>query len=147
MGKLGEDATSDFYEKVGEFAKDKGIIISVISIKGSDTRLENIGSLADITRYELLFHYPTPCFLFGVLKVFFFSFLRGSVDLVEPSNLNFERSVSSTVIATHCTLKFFLHPTLQFKNEDSNLNGNNKSQVVLNLGNVSKVNLLLHFPN
>lgn len=43
-------ASSDFYEQIAQFAKRKGVTISVISIKGTETKLEKLGALADITR-------------------------------------------------------------------------------------------------
>ena len=55
VGSLEGEGGGDFYEQVAQFAKRKGVVISVISIKGADTRLEKLGALADITRgYPIL---------------------------------------------------------------------------------------------
>jgi len=67
------------------------VTISVISIKGADTKLEQLGTLADIT--------------------------RGQVDLVDPLNLNFSTMLQDSVIATNCIVTVVLHQYLSFRNE------------------------------
>ncbi len=42
-------AAAAFYQQIGLFAKQKGIVISVISIQGTECRIENLGQLADLT--------------------------------------------------------------------------------------------------
>jgi len=92
VGSLEGEGGGDFYEQVAQFARRKGVVLSVISIKGADTRLEKLGALADIT--------------------------RGSVDLVDPDNLDFSNLVSAASLATNCVVTLYLHPGLQFVNEE-----------------------------
>ena len=39
----------EFYERVGEYAKSKGLTINVVSIIGDECNLESISKLAEIT--------------------------------------------------------------------------------------------------
>jgi len=65
-------------------------VISVISIKGEQTRLEDIGTVADIT--------------------------RGTVDLVNPKAIEFGESVNKRVFASQCALKLYFPPELRLRN-------------------------------
>ncbi len=66
---------SGFYEQLGHFAKSKGVVISVLSIKGSECKLESLGALTEIT--------------------------SGKVDRVDPLEItkNFQSILSLPVIA------------------------------------------------
>ena len=44
-----KEDVAKFYEDLALFAKTKGIVISVISIKGSEANLENLGKLTEYT--------------------------------------------------------------------------------------------------
>lgn len=39
----------EFYERVGEFAKSKGLTINVVSIIGDECNLDSLSKLADLT--------------------------------------------------------------------------------------------------
>jgi len=73
---------------MGLFAKRKGVVISVISIKGGETKLEKLGAVADIT--------------------------KGEVDLVDPTNLNFSALISGEIYAVNVQLEFHLGGGFEF---------------------------------
>ncbi len=82
-----------WYAKVGESAKQRGVMTSVISIKGDECALANLGKVAAAT--------------------------GGNVDRVDPLQLaqNFSSLLSKPVIATRVNMRFFVHKCLQFRNE------------------------------
>lgn len=47
------EAAEAFYRRVANFAKDHGVVINVISIKGTTCSMEILGLLADITSGEV----------------------------------------------------------------------------------------------
>lgn len=68
------------YQKIGEYAKRKGVRINVISIIGEECNLEQLARLADMT--------------------------GGYVDRVDPQNLtnNFEDILNEKLIASEVSL-------------------------------------------
>ncbi|KAK3097067.1 hypothetical protein FSP39_006081 [Pinctada imbricata] len=98
----------DFYEDVGRKALDKGVSVSVISIKGTDCKLVHLGKVADTT--------------------------GGQVNIVDPLKLTQEFStiLADRIIATNVTATFIIHKELFFFYEDTE-----ESKVVRNVGNVS----------
>jgi len=109
-----KDQASQFYQQLGLFAKNKGITISVISIKGTDCSIENLGSLADIT--------------------------SGVVDRVDPLNLstNFQSILSSPPIAVSVSVSMHLHKGLYIRQEESEAENKQDSYATRDIGNVSK---------
>lgn len=115
MGKLDnfkDDAERDecikFYEDVAESAADNGVSISVITIKGTDCRLVELGKMADKT--------------------------GGQVNIVDPLKLTQEFStiLANKIIATNVVATFILHKELYFFYEETE-----ESKVVRNIGNVT----------
>lgn len=49
IGSLEDNTSALFYQNIGEIAKQNGITISIISIKGEGCKLETLSSLAEIT--------------------------------------------------------------------------------------------------
>jgi len=82
-----------FYRRVAEFAMEKGVMINVITIKGTTCSMENLGILADTT--------------------------SGRVDIVDPLDLitNFHSILAVPVIAIHCKAIVLLHKGLFFREE------------------------------
>jgi hypothetical protein len=79
-------AATQFYDEIGFFAKQKGITINVVGIKGDDKlNINNLGKLADIT--------------------------SGGVDLVDPIQItkNFASVLQSNLVATNVIVKLLLH--------------------------------------
>lgn len=83
----------EFYERIGEYAKGKGVTVNLVSIKGDECNIESLSTLQDLT--------------------------GGSIEIVEPVNLtkNFANMLSKPVIATNVVVKIKLHKGLQFRNE------------------------------
>lgn len=103
-----QNAASKFYEDIGLYAQSKGINVSVISIKGSDCNIENLGQVAEAT--------------------------SGAVNRVNPLDIakDFHTILSSPVIATHVSAKLLLHKGLFIRSEESQ-----QSFEIKDVGNVT----------
>jgi len=99
-----------WYEMVGNLAKLNGVTIDVISIKGSECALEDLGQATEIT--------------------------GGEVIRVDPLELtkNFSTILASPIIAAKVSCTFFLHKGLNFRNEDI---AEGQHKVTRDLGNVT----------
>jgi len=111
VGSLDGGKGTEFYEQVGQFAKRKGVVVSVISIKGAETKLEALGTLADLT--------------------------QGAVDLVDPFNLNFSNFLKASVIATNCVISVTLHKSFTFRTADPEKKNEKTNRVTKNVGNIT----------
>ncbi|XP_018520033.1 LOW QUALITY PROTEIN: circularly permutated Ras protein 1-like [Lates calcarifer] len=82
-----------FYQELGEYAANQGVTVSVLSIEGTDCRLDELGRLADRT--------------------------GGKVVITSPNRLHpeFEQIIENRTIATHCTVTLLLPKTLQMRGE------------------------------
>ncbi|XP_034049815.1 circularly permutated Ras protein 1-like isoform X2 [Thalassophryne amazonica] len=82
-----------FYQNLGEYAADHGVTVSVMSIAGTDCRLDELGKLADRT--------------------------GGKVVIARPHELHpqFEEIIENRPIATHCGVTLLLPKTLRVKGE------------------------------
>ena len=83
----------EFYERAGEFAKQKGIVVNIVSIIGDECNLESLTKLAELT--------------------------GGNIDRVDPVSLTktFANSLAAPIIATNVFAKVKLHKGLMFRNE------------------------------
>jgi hypothetical protein len=104
----------EFYEKLGEYAKSKGITVSVISIEGEECNISTLSTLAELT--------------------------GGTVERVDPLSLtqNFANILQLPVIATQVVTKVKLHKGLEFRNEDPVNLSEDKTMMVRELGNVTE---------
>ena len=104
----------EFYEALGEFAKNKGITVNIISIEGEECNIDTLSKIAELT--------------------------GGSVERVNPTQLtqNFSNILSLPVIATNVVTKVKLHKGLEFRNEDPTNLSEDKSLLVKELGNVTE---------
>jgi hypothetical protein len=99
LGNLDSEAPADleqasaFYHNIGLIAKERGIVMSVITIKGEGCKMEFLGKIADVT--------------------------NGNVTRVNPSEISndFASILKDEVVATKVTLKMRLHKGLKFRNE------------------------------
>jgi len=111
-----KQSVSSFYEQLGHNAKAQGVIVSVISIKGTDCSLESLGALADLT--------------------------AGEVDRVDPMQItkNFHSILSLPVIATHVTVSLLVHKGLFIRNEidEEDEKESQRSLEVRDIGNVTQ---------
>ncbi|XP_028423636.1 circularly permutated Ras protein 1-like isoform X2 [Perca flavescens] len=82
-----------FYQELGEYAASQGVTVSVLSIEGTDCRLDELGRLADRT--------------------------GGTVVIASPNRLHqeFEQIIENRTIATHCTVTLLLPQSLCMKGE------------------------------
>ncbi len=107
-------STSDnFYEDMGVYAKERGIMINVITIKGEGCKVEKLGQLADLT--------------------------QGKVIRVNPDNITseFASIMKDEIVGTQVEVKVRLHPALKFRNEEEECLSENKSVYIKNIGNVT----------
>jgi len=111
----GTNVDDTFYLKAGNLAKEYGIVVNVISIKGDDCSVENLGTLADIT--------------------------AGVVDIVESVDLAKGTAFSAKpIVATSVTSYLILNKNLRFTNlEENELNKDPAKQSVLvrDIGNAT----------
>ncbi|XP_078388076.1 circularly permutated Ras protein 1-like [Cetorhinus maximus] len=98
-----------FYNQLAEYAVTKGVIVSILTIEGTDCRLPELGQLADKT--------------------------GGKVNITNPANLynEFQLILEDDIIATSVTTSFIVDDGLYFKYEDDL-----SSKNVKHVGNVSK---------
>ncbi|XP_060063644.1 circularly permutated Ras protein 1-like [Ylistrum balloti] len=103
-----QESSLDFYESVADTAADKGVSISVISMKGTDCKMIQLGKVADKT--------------------------GGQINIVDPLKLTQEFStiLEGRIIATNVVATFILHKQLFFHYEDTE-----ESKVVKSVGNVT----------
>ncbi|XP_073346288.1 circularly permutated Ras protein 1-like [Pagrus major] len=82
-----------FYQELGEYAANQGVTVSVLSIEGTDCRLDELGRLADRT--------------------------GGKVVIASPKRLHpeFEQIIENRTIATHCTVTVLLPKSLGMRGE------------------------------
>jgi len=78
----------EFYEKIGQYAKEKGLTINIVSIIGDECNLDSLSMLAELT--------------------------GGNVERVDPVSLtkNFANILSQPIIASNVVAKVKLHKGL-----------------------------------
>ncbi|XP_078093568.1 circularly permutated Ras protein 1-like isoform X2 [Mustelus asterias] len=98
-----------FYNQLAEYAMTQGVIVSVLTIEGTDCRLPELGQLADKT--------------------------GGKVNITNPANLynEFQLILEDDIVATNVTTTFIVDDSLYFKYEDDV-----SSKNVKQIGNVAK---------
>jgi len=105
-----------FYEGIGLYARANGINISVISIIGTECKIENLGHLAELT--------------------------SGIVDRVDPLNIakNFQSIMSLPVLATQVSATLIVHKGLYIRGENDT--ESEKNFEVHEYGNVTKDSII-----
>jgi hypothetical protein len=108
---------NEFYERVGQLAKSKGVTINLVSIKGDECNIDGLSILCDMT--------------------------GGSVERVSPETLtqNFANILAKPVIATSVVVKVKLHKGLQFRNEAANSLSHENTLLTKEMGNVTDENI------
>jgi hypothetical protein len=91
--EAGDDAAAPFYQRVIDLARSAGVVVNVISIKGTECRLEKLGQVTDAT--------------------------GGKVNIVDPLNLasQFTSILSEKVIATQVVATLLVHQGLGIKDQ------------------------------
>jgi len=92
-----ERSAEEWYRTQGVKAREAGTMVSIVSIKGDECRLELLGLVAAET--------------------------LGAVTRVDPLSLrdDFAAMLANPVLATNVQVTFFLHEGMQFRNEDAAL--------------------------
>ena len=110
----GEASAREFYNQVAEYAKSKGVTISVITLVEGGCRLDILSPIANLT--------------------------GGDIVRVNPMNLtnDFEAVVNDQVLATNVSVKAILHKALQFRNEDEKYLSPYKTTLSRDIGNATK---------
>lgn len=116
----------DFYEEIADYASKKGIVVNVITMKGTDCKLALLGKVADRT--------------------------NGSVNIVRPSELSqeFHTILQNRLVATNVTVKLIVNKYLYIRDDnlgDYKIEGQNakiaenskneKSILIREIGNVN----------
>jgi len=107
------DYCKKFYESLGQVAKDKGIIISLITFEGEESKIEILSTLAQMTGGDVIKVKPTEI-------------------LSEFSNL-----LTTEIIATNVKLSVKLHKTMCFRNENADQLKYDNSTLIKDIGNVT----------
>jgi hypothetical protein len=102
---------SQFYTDVAQLAKEKGIIINVVGIKGDTLHMLNLGKLSSVT--------------------------SGVVELVDPLEIkdNFASILQGHVVATNVVAKLFLHKGVKVPADADWIHHQGKLYVEKNVGN------------
>lgn len=113
--KDGVCEVEEFYKKIAQYAKSKGVTVNIITIKGGDE--------SDL---ETLQHVYVET--------------GGNVNVVEPEEItkNFTNIFENPVIATNVTVKVKLHAGMEFRNEPLNNLSENNTLLTRGLGNVNE---------
>ena len=118
------ELAEDFYNEVGEYAKSKGISISVLSIKGEGCKLEILGKVADLT--------------------------SGNLTRVDPKEItkDFSNILKDEVIGTKAEVKVKIHKGFKIRNEKPENLSEGGSYCKKELGNVTaKTEWTLEYEN
>lgn len=108
------EESNAFYTQVGQFAKEKGVVISVITLVEEGCRLDTLSPVADLT--------------------------GGDILRVNPVNIgnDFDAILSERLLATNVVVKVIIHKALTFRNEDEIHISQNKTTLTKDIGNATK---------
>jgi hypothetical protein len=132
MGSIEEKTphlAETFYDEIADYAKSKGVSVSVITMEGTDCKLSLLGRVADRT--------------------------NGELNIVNPHNLaeQFKAILDNRIVATNVTVKLMVSKFLYIRDEEfemaemkaveggdaqakENLNKLKKSVAIRDIGNV-----------
>jgi hypothetical protein len=108
-----QEQAADFYERVGVYATQKGVVISIISIVEQECKLEMLSPIANLT--------------------------GGDILKVDPQNLSddFSFFLSEKVIATNVEVRVKIHKGLSFRNERADNISEENTMLTRVIGNVT----------
>ena len=120
IGELDSPSSDNdpFYERMGNYAKERGIQVNVITIKGEGCRMDRLGKIADVT--------------------------QGQVTRVNPDSIakDFSNIMKEEVVATKVKLRVRLHQSLKFRREEKENLAENDSLCERDVGNVTAKTIL-----
>ena len=108
-----DNAAMEFYDKVGKFAGDNGVMVNLVTIEGAEANVQGLSRLIESS--------------------------GGQIEQVKPNELegDFSNILSQKAIATKVEAKVLLHKGLQFRHElDSDLSAD-KTVLTRKFGNVT----------
>ena len=116
VGNISENKNNakDFYTKIGEMAKEKGIIINLITFQDSESEIDILMSMVDKSGGEIIRVNPN-------------AILDGFNDLLE-----------NEAIASEVELRMNLNKCLTFRDQEEKDLSNDGSTIYQKLGNVAK---------
>jgi hypothetical protein len=116
VGNISEnkDNAKDFYTKIGEMAKEKGIIINLITFQDSESEIDILMSMVDKSGGEIIRVNPN-------------AILDGFNDLLE-----------NEAIASEVELRMNMNKCLTFRDQEEKDLSNDGSAIYQKLGNVAK---------
>eukprot|EP00118_Oscarella_pearsei_P025546 m.308356 g.308356 ORF g.308356 m.308356 type:complete len:751 (+) comp43845_c0_seq1:107-2359(+) len=103
-----QEEAQKFYDELAQLAQEKGVLVSVVTIEGTECRVAELGQVADKT--------------------------GGQVSIVDPLKLTqeFGNMLANPIIATGVSATLILHSGLYFRNEETQ-----GSQLTQQIGNVT----------
>ena len=104
----------EFYVKIGNMAKEKGIVISLITFEDSESEIDVLKNMVELSGGEIIRVNPNQI-------------LDGFKDLLE-----------NQAIATDVSIKVNLNKSMTFRDQDKKDLKNDDSSIVKKLGNVTK---------
>ena len=99
---FGSYKDTGIYKNIGEFAKEKGVTVHIVTFKGTECNIDAISAVSGMT--------------------------NGEIERVDAHEIgeNFRGFISKPVLATNTQLRVKLHQGLEFRNELlANLSANN----------------------
>lgn len=95
LGTMNDKECDKFYNQVGKFAKEKGIVINVLTIKGGQCRVDKLALVTEAT--------------------------GGMVSRIKPTHImkDFNKALEKEMVGTNAKFKLQLHRAICFKNEDT----------------------------
>ena len=104
----------EFYVKIGNMAKEKGIVISLITFEDSESEIDVLKNMVELSGGEIIRVNPNQI-------------LDGFKDLLE-----------NQAIATDVSIKVNLNKSMTFRDQDKKDLKNDDSSIIKKLGNVTK---------
>jgi hypothetical protein len=111
---IGSYKSTEVYKPMGEFAKEKGVTVHIVTFKGTECNIDAISAVSGMT--------------------------NGEIERVDTNEIgeNFRGFLSKPVLATKVELRVKLHQGLEFRNElVANLSANN-TILFKDFGNVNE---------
>lgn len=104
----------EYFGKLGTMAKEKGIVVSLITFQDEESKIEVLIEMIEKT--------------------------GGEIIRVNPKQIieDFSNLLSNEIVATHVTLQIKLHKVLSFRNESDENIKENGSTLVKSIGNATK---------
>ena len=113
FGRGGDAAATQFYDQIGNFAEDTGVMINLVTIAGTQANIAGLSRLIELS--------------------------GGQIEQVNPNELSgdFAAILAQKAIATKVEAKVKIHKGLQFRNELETDLSDDKTILTRRFGNVT----------